>query len=62
MMKSAWELDIYDAAAWNSAQGEEVGLADFEEMLVDDFDADKWNEALGIDSDQWNLDIEELVV
>ena len=41
---------------------EEVGLADFEEMLVDDFNVDKWDEALGIDSDQWNLDIEELVV
>ena len=62
MMKSAWGPDIYDAAAWNSAQVEEVGLADFEEMLVDDFDADKWDKALGIDSDQWNLDIEELVV
>ena len=62
MMKSAWGLDIYDAAAWNSAQVEEVGLADFEEMLVDDFDVDKWDKALGIDSDQWNLDIEELVV
>ena len=62
MMKSTWGPDIYDAAAWNSAQVEEVGLADFEEMLVDDFDVDKWDEALGIDSDQWNLDIEELVV
>ena len=62
MMKSAWGPDIYDATAWNSAQVEEVGLTDFEEMLVDDFDADKWDKALGIDSDQWNLDIEELVV
>ena len=62
MMKSTWGPDIYDATAWNSAQVEEVGLADFEEMLVDDFDVDKWDEALGIDSDQWNLDIEELVV
>ena len=62
MIKSAWGPDIYDTAAWNSAQVEEVGLADFEGMLVDNFDADKWYEALGIDSDQWNLDIEELVV
>lgn len=61
-MKSAWGLDIYNATAWNAAQVEEIGLADFEEMLVDDFDADKWDKALGIDSDQWNLDIEELVV
>ena len=63
MMKSAWGPNIYDAAAWNSAQVE-VGLANFEEMLVDDFDTNKWDKALGtdLDDDQWNSDVEELVV
>lgn len=59
MMKSAWGPDIYDTAAWNSTQVEEVGLIDFEEMLIDDFDADTWDKALGAD---WNSDVEELVV
>ncbi|KIM37619.1 hypothetical protein M413DRAFT_39798, partial [Hebeloma cylindrosporum] len=36
VMKSAWGPGIYDAASWNSAQVEEVGLVEFEEMLVDD--------------------------
>ena len=58
-MKSAWGLNIYDTAAWNSAQVEEVGLADFEEMLVDDFDAVEWDKVLGINWNQWD---EELVV
>ena len=58
-MKSAWGLNIYDTAAWNSAQVEEVGLADFEEMLVDDFDAVEWDKVLGTNWDQWD---EELVV
>jgi len=56
IMKSAWGPNIYNAAAWNSAQVEEVNLADFEEMLVDDFDAVKWDKVLGADWD------EELVV
>ena len=58
-MKSAWGPNIYDAADWNLAQVEEVGLADFEEMLVDDLDVVKWDKPLGTDWNQWD---EELVV
>ena len=58
-MKSAWGPNIYNAAAWNSAQVEEVGLANFEEMLVDDLDVVEWDKALGTDWNQWD---EELVV
>lgn len=58
-MKSAWGPGIYDAAAWNSAQVEEIGLADFEDMLIDDIDAVEWDKALGMGWNQWD---EELIV
>jgi hypothetical protein len=43
-MKCAWSPKLYDVAAGNSAQVEEVDLPDFEfeQMLVDDDDIDKW--------------------
>ena len=43
-MNSAWKAKLFDAAAWNSAQAEDVELPDFEyeEMLVDDGEFDKW--------------------
>jgi hypothetical protein len=47
--------DIYDSAAWNFAQVEEVGLVDFEETLVDDFDAVEWDKVLGADLNQCDL-------
>ena len=37
-MGAAWGLGIYDAAAWNTAQVEEISLLDFKEMLIDDGD------------------------
>ena len=44
IMKCAWSPKLYDVAAGNSAQVEEVDLPDFEfeQMLVDDDDIDKW--------------------
>ena len=47
MMKSAWGKKIYDAAAWNAGQPEEVILLDFEQMLVDDSDMAQWDMDLG---------------
>jgi hypothetical protein len=43
-MDSAWKPKLFDVAACNSAQSEEVDLPDFEfeQMLVDDDDLDKW--------------------
>ena len=43
-MDSAWRPKLCDAAAWNSAQADEVDFLDveFEEMLVDDGDFDNW--------------------
>ena len=43
-MHSAWKPKLCDMAAWNNAQAEEVDLPDFEfeEMLVDNGDFDKW--------------------
>ena len=43
MMKSAWGPGLYDGAAWNAAQVEQVdNIFDFEEMLVDDADLLEW--------------------
>jgi len=42
IMKSTWGPNIYDAAACNAAQVEEVSLLDFEQMLVDDIDMAEW--------------------
>lgn len=36
IMKSAWGPDLYDMAAWNAAQMDEVVSFDFEEMLEED--------------------------
>ncbi|KIM34758.1 hypothetical protein M413DRAFT_33043 [Hebeloma cylindrosporum] len=40
--KSAWGPGLCDVAAWNAAQIEEVGLLDYEQMLVDEGDFEKW--------------------
>jgi hypothetical protein len=42
-MGSAWGPRLYDAAAWNAMQVEEVDLLEFEEMLVDNADIVKWD-------------------
>ena len=44
IMGSAWKPKLYDVAASNSTQAEEVDLPDFEfeEMLVNDDDFEKW--------------------
>jgi hypothetical protein len=47
MMKSAWGTKIYDAAAWNTEQPEEVTLLDFEQMLIDDGDMAQWDKDSG---------------
>jgi hypothetical protein len=54
IMRSAWGPDLYDMAAWNAAQAEEVDLLfDFEEMLMEDEACAEWDK----DSDsqmEWN--------
>jgi hypothetical protein len=55
-MNSAWGPELYDMAAWNSAQVEEVNsLFDFEEMLVEDADCLAWDKELelGFDSSEF---------
>ena len=44
IMKSAWGPELYDMAAWNAAQRDEVTLFDYQEMLEDDNECDAWNE------------------
>ena len=44
-MKSAWGSELYDMAAWNAAQVEEITNLgfDFEEMLDDDVNLSVWD-------------------
>jgi len=52
--KSAWGPGLCDVAAWNAVQMEEVAQMDldFEQMLVEDGDQDKWDKSMpGLDSD-----------
>ena len=44
VMKSAWGPEIYDLAAWNVMQVEQVDMMDFEQMLVEDNDCLGWDE------------------
>jgi hypothetical protein len=43
IMKSAWGPDLYDMAAWNAAQMDEVISFDFQEMLDDDKECAAWD-------------------
>ena len=45
IMKSAWGPDLYNMAAWNASQVEEVDQPelDFEEFLLDDVDHLAWD-------------------
>ena len=49
MMKSAWGPDLYDMAAWTTAQVQEVSMFDFEEMLVEDAECLAWDKDLGLE-------------
>ena len=42
IMKFAWGPDLYDMAAWNELQVEDVDLFDFEGLLLDDTDGLAW--------------------
>jgi hypothetical protein len=43
IMSSAWGPGLYDKAAWNAFQVEEIPLFDYEEMLVEDDDCEVWD-------------------
>lgn len=49
IMKSAWGPDLYDMAAWNATQVEEVNLLDFEEILLEDAECLAWDKELEIE-------------
>lgn len=57
IMGSAWGPGIYDTAAWNSAQIDEVNLLDFEEMLVDEVDMADWDDVGGINAGEFELEV-----
>jgi len=59
IMGSAWGPGIYDAAAWNAMQVEEVSLLnfDFEEMLADDVDTVEWDKDEDMDSDCFEFEV-----
>ena len=56
MMKSAWGPELYDFAAWNAAQVEEVNL-DYEQLLLDDIDSLKWEKELYSEYDGFDLEM-----
>ena len=45
-MKLAWGPDLYDMAAWNAAQTDDIVSFDFEEMLEKDKEYEAWDEDL----------------
>lgn len=49
IMNSAWGPKLYDMAAWNALQMEEV--MEFEELLAEDVDCSAWDEELDFNSD-----------
>ena len=54
VMKSAWGPDLYDLAAWNESQVEDVDLFDFEELLLNDTDGLAWDKGMEADVvDEW---------
>ncbi len=58
-MKHAWGPSIYDVAARNSAQADEISLIDFEQMLIEEGEMIEWDKE---DSEVWNNNDFELVV
>ena len=56
-MNSAWGPELYDMAAWNASQVEEV--MDFEELLAEDVDCLAWDKELDFNGD---LDAFDFVV
>ena len=48
-MNSAWGPKLYDMAAWNALQMEEV--MEFEELLAEDVDCSAWDKELDFNSD-----------
>ena len=61
-MGSAWGPGIYDTAAWNATQIDEVNLLDFEEMLVDEVDMADWDDVGGINGGEFKLEVDSLLV
>jgi len=57
IMNSAWGPELYDMAAWNASQVEEV--MDFEELLTEDVDCLAWDKELDLNMD---LDAFDFVV
>ena len=58
-MKHAWGPSIYDVAAQNAAQVDEINLIDFEQMLIEEGEMVDWDKE---ESEVWNNIDFELVV
>ena len=48
---AAWGPNLCDVAAFNKAQVEEVGLDEFEQMLIEDVDLEEWDKT--VDDLEW---------
>ena len=58
-MKHVWGPSIYDVAAQNAAQVDEINLIDFEQMLIEEGEMVDWDKE---ESEVWNNIDFELVV
>ena len=59
VMKFAWKMNLRDLAAWNSVQIEDIPMMEFEELLIDNEEEDKW---LQDDDDSETYDIPDIYV
>jgi hypothetical protein len=59
IMKFAWKQNLADLAAWNSEDVEEINILEFEEILVEDKEADQWDIEVGREDLGEDLDMDQ---
>ena len=56
VMKSGWNMNLRDLAAWNSVQIEDIQMMEFEEILIDNEEEDKWLQDNDLETQDNNLE------
>ena len=54
-MNLAWGPELYNMAAWNASQTEDIGYFDFEELLTKDVDCLTWDKELDLDGFEFEV-------
>ena len=55
IMNLAWGPELYNMAAWNASQTEDIGYFDFEELLTKDVDCLTWDKELDLDGFEFEV-------